>query len=232
MSTWARGILLVGLDDALARRAVLALEPLGMHFQRTRSLATMRKTVGVTHFAAVVLAYAQDRIGRANRDEVCAWSDSCGRCAAVVMLCPAALLGQARAWLGRGISRVVGIDAIAEELRGTVAELLGVAPRVRLRMPVRLVPESTPVAAATPGRTENISSSGMLVSCPDEFAVGGAVRFEIVMPDNELKVQGSARVVRRADPTREGARGIAARFTSFLGPGAVRLDDLLSRHTF
>jgi len=224
-----RCVLLAGLDDALARRVVVALDSLGLHFHRATSMASMARIVSPARFAIIVLAYAQDTIGRANRDEVQAWWDSCGRCTASVMLCPAPLMGQAQVWLGRGISRVVAIDAIAQELRATVATLIGVAPRVRLQAPVRLAPAAAQVAAATNGKTENISSSGMLVSCPDALAVGHAVRFEIDLPTSDLTIQGLAQVVRTTDPAHEGVRGIGARFTSFVGPGAVRLHEALSR---
>lgn len=191
----------------------------------------MGGAVSVAHFAVVILAYAQDRMGRANRDVLRTWSDSRGRCAATVMVCPTPLLGQAQAWLGRGVDRVVGIEAIAGELRGTVAALLEVAPRLRVRAPILLTPVAAPTATPTTGRTENISESGMLVSCADQLNVGGTVCFEIVLPGSRLRIQGSARVVRSADPAHEGVRGIGARFTSFLGPGAARLHEALSRQT-
>ncbi len=231
MRDGGRGVLLAGLDDALARRVVVALDSMGLRFHRTTSLARMVGTVRPTHFAVIVLAYAQDRMGRANRDEIQALSDSCGRCTASVMLCSAPLMGQARAWLDRGISRVVAIDAIAQELRATVATLIGVAPRVRLRASVRMALAAAQVPAARTGRTVNISSSGMLVSCPDGIAVGHAVRFEIALPTSDLTIQGLAQVVRTTDPAQEGVRGIGARFTSFVGPGAVRLHEVLSRQT-
>jgi hypothetical protein len=70
----------------------------------------------------------------------------------------------------------------------------------------------------------------MLVSFLGQLPVGSTVRFEISIPGHETPIRGSARVVRTADPEREGVRGIGARFLSFLKSDGDRFRHLLSDH--
>jgi hypothetical protein len=123
---------------------------------------------------------------------------------------------------------VVAIEELDYTLFDAVVSVLEVAPRVALHAPVRLMPVVTGQGGASDGTTENISASGMLVSCLGRLPVGSTVRFEISVPGRPAPIRGSARVVRAADPEREGVRGIGARFLSFLRSDGERFRDLLS----
>jgi hypothetical protein len=221
-------VLLAGLDDALARRVVVALSALGADFQR-RAWATAFggpatdsgcDVVIVGHFGE--LSGLQLLVGSTSS------ATSRSRQAALVVLCRRDLLGEVEPLLGRGVSRAVAIEELDQRLYDAVSSLLAVAPRVTLQAPVRLMPTVGGLEGASDGTTENLSASGMLVRCLGQLPVGSTVRFEISVPGQPTPIRGSARVVRTADPEREGVRGIGARFLSFLRTDGDRFRDVLS----
>jgi hypothetical protein len=130
--------------------------------------------------------------------------------------------------VGRGVSRAIAIEELDWRLCDAVSSLLAVAPRVALQAPVRLMPMFPGNGEGAAGTTENLSSSGMLVQCPGRLPVGSTIRFEISLPGQPAPIRGSARVVRTANPEREGVKGIGARFLSFLESDGDRFQDLLS----
>ncbi len=230
MADGTRSVLLAGLDDAVARRVVIALDSLGLHFYRAPSLTALGEWARLSDFGVIIVAYTGDRSTLAGVDDLETWSSRNGRRSAVVMLCSSALLNDIEPPAGHGIARVVLLESLESELRQVVSTLLGVAPRFRIQAPVRLTPVPAGDDPGAFGTTENISSSGMLVSCLEELALGSTVRFEITIPDLDVTIRGSARVVRATDPAREGTQGIGAQFVSFLDSGEDRLHDLLSPH--
>jgi hypothetical protein len=226
----APSVLLAGLDDALARRVVAALDSLGLHFHRAPSVAAVGERSGLSAFDVVIVAFVGDRSVLPGLEKIDEWSGLNGRRPAVVLLCPGSLLGEAFGRVGGRVGRLVVLETLESELREVVTTMLGVAPRFQIRAPVRLTPVVAEESRETVGTTENISSSGMLVRCMEELPLGSTIRFMIAVPGYDLTIRGSARVVRASDPVREGTHGIGARFVSFVGSGRDSLNDLLSRH--
>jgi hypothetical protein len=224
-----RNVLLAGLDDVLTQRAVNALSPLGLRISRASSLADVVERLGLADVDVVIVAYVGDPSAVAGLHRVDEWSERHGRRPAVILLCPGALLGEAASGLGPGVGRLVILESIDAELCDVVSSILDVAPRFRIRAPVRLVHVTAQEDPVAVGTTENISTSGMLVSCMGEHPVGSTIRFVIAVPGHDLAIRGSARVVRAANPVREGTQGIGAQFESFSGSGRESLNDLLSR---
>jgi hypothetical protein len=210
-------VLIAGIDDALARRVVVALSPLGADFQR-RAWATAFGIVG--HFG--------DLSGLELLLETTRSDASFGRQPALVVLCRRDLLDDVEPLLGLGVSRVVATEELDHTLYDAVSSLLAVAPRVTLQAPVRLMPTISGNDVSSDGTTENLSASGMLVSCLGQLPVGSKVRFEISIAGQPTPIRGSARIVRTADPEREGVRGIGARFLSFVRSDGDRFRELLS----
>jgi hypothetical protein len=63
-------------------------------------------------------------------------------------------------------------------------------------------------------QTVNMSVSGVLLQGSDHLSPGETFDFLFRLPGGGL-VEGSAEVVRRTNPLREGVDGIGTRFTSF-----------------
>jgi hypothetical protein len=223
-------VLLAGVEDDLVARIKTALDPLGLQLRRAPSLAAVRNLPGPTGFDVVIAVFSGDASAPAGLEQLDEWSRSNGRRPGVILLCPGALLGDAANRLGFGIGRLLMVESIESELSDLVSTMLGVAPRFPLRAPVQLAPsDAGEYDTWALGTTENISSSGMLVSCVEELSVGSTIRFLIAVPDHDLTIHGSALVVRTADPVREGFQGVGAQFVSLTGSDENNLNDLLRR---
>lgn len=221
-------VLFGGLDDALVRRVVAALSPLGADFQRT-SWDTAFGTLAADSGCDVVIVghpKSLSELRAAVESTTVATSRHCH--AALVVLCRRDLLQGVATLVGRGVSRAVAIEELDWTLCDTVSSLLSVAPRVALQAQVRLMPMFAGNGEGATGTTENLSSSGMLVSFPGQLPIGSTIRFEISLPGQPAPIRGSARVVRTADPEREAVEGIGVRFLSFLESDGARFRDLLS----
>lgn len=221
-------VLLAGLEDALVRRVVAALGPLGADFQRTSLATAFGKLATNSGCDVVIVGHSGDLSALEMMVETMRSATSRRRYAALVMLCRRDLRHEVEPLVGRGVSRAIAIEELDWTLCDAVSSLLQVAPRVALQAPVRMMPMFAGGEEGARGTTENLSSSGMLVNCPGRLPVGSTIRFEISLPGQRAPIRGSARVVRTADPEREGVRGIGARFLSFLESDGDRFRDLLS----
>jgi hypothetical protein len=221
-------VLVAGVDDALARRVVVALAPLGADFQRRSWASAFGRLAPDADCDVAIVGHFGDLSGLELLVETTRSEAAHSRQPALVVLCRQDLLGEVAPLEAHGVSRVVAIEELDHALYDAVASLLAVAPRVSLQAPVRLMPTVSGHKAASDGKTENLSASGMLVSCLGQLPVGSTVRFEISIPGHATPIRGSARIVRTADPEREGVRGIGARFLSFLKSDGDRFRHLLS----
>jgi hypothetical protein len=77
--------------------------------------------------------------------------------------------------------------------------------------------------------TENLSMSGMLVSCSNLLPVGSPLEFVLTIPGEEQPIRGRAKVARVTDPKREKVLGIGASFVEFSENHRTRLRSLLIR---
>ena len=221
-------VLLAGIDDALARRVVVALSALGADFQRTSWAAAFGGVASEAGCDVAIVGHFGDLSGL----ELLVGSRRVpgvqGRLPALIVLCRRDLMDEVQPLKARGVSRIVAIEELDHALYDAVSSLLVVAPRVAIHAPVRLMPVVSGDSDVSDGMTENLSASGMLVRCLGRLPVGSTVRFEISVPGRPTPIRGSARVVRSTDPEREGVRGIGARFLSFLRSDGDRFHDLLS----
>jgi hypothetical protein len=221
-------VLLAGIDDALARRVVVALSPLGADFQRTSWALAFGGVATDPGCEVVIVGHRGDLSGLELLVGAARSGASRIRQVALVVLCRRDLLGEVEPLFGRGVSRAVAIEELDHKLYDAVSSLLAVAPRVAFKAPVRLMPTVSGHEAVSDGTIENLSASGMLVRCLGQLPVGSTLRFEISIPGQPQPIRGAARVVRTADPEREGVQGIGARFQSFLKSDGDRFRDLLS----
>lgn len=133
-------------------------------------------------------------------------------------------------FLGRGIGRIVSLDAPAERLVDAVADLLAVAPRRALRAIVEVRLHMEHGGDQLLALTHNISENGLLIVGVPNLPLGAKLTFELSLPGTASPIRGEAEVVRHTDPTREKVEGIGARIISFAGDGHQRLQAYLTRH--
>ncbi|MCU0292961.1 MAG: PilZ domain-containing protein [Thermoanaerobaculaceae bacterium] len=132
-------------------------------------------------------------------------------------------------FLGRGIGRIVSLDAPSERLVDAVADLLAVAPRRALRAIVEVRLPAQHGGGQLLALTHNISENGLLLAGVPGLPIGATLSFELSLPGVAAPIRGEAEVVRHTDPTREKVDGIGARIISFVGDGHERLQAFLTR---
>jgi hypothetical protein len=121
---------------------------------------------------------------------------------------------------------VVSIDTAEEVIEHHVADLLDVAPRAAVRCATYLTTFVKSAGGDAIGVTVNVSTSGMLIETAADYEIGSELNFDIQVADG-VTVKGTAEVVRRTDPDREGVRGIGVRITDFTGSAGERFEALL-----
>jgi DNA-binding NarL/FixJ family response regulator len=145
------------------------------------------------------------------------------RNASFLVLAEPGAADEVAALMGRGVNRVVSLDAHTERLLEAIADLLDVAPRRTLRALVRLESEVRQGAQTWRTATHNVSETGMLLLGLKDLEIGTRVGFELELPAGQSPVAGEAEVVRHTNPEFEKVEGVGARILTFSGDGRRQL---------
>jgi len=157
------------------------------------------------------------------------WTESACHGTPLVVLGTVSDLATVEVHRGRGVNRVLPLDAPDAVVQRTVADLLGVAPRVALKTMLRLEMFLDATTEKRVAQTDNLSVSGMLVQGRSSYEEGTAFRFELTPPGDLRPIRGTGEVVRQTTPGREGVEGFAARFAEFEADGRDRLKRFLDQ---
>ncbi len=156
-------------------------------------------------------------------DEVRAFGSPC-RQTPVAAVVAAAERKAAAVFVGRGLNRVVVASDRDADLARTLAELLNVAPRVAVRLPVDLQSRLHSRDRHLLTQTVDLSRTGMLVKDPTGLRVGAELAFELVLPGEARTLDGRAEVVWLG--SRAGGPALCGlRFTSLDPRDAAALAD-------
>lgn len=149
---------------------------------------------------------------------------SASRSSGVLLLADEDALGRAMALLDRGVNRVVSATWADARIWRAVADLLEVAPRIDLRVPVMVDVELAREDVPDVCRSVNVSRTGIRLECPQPYPLGARIQVGLVLPKEGAVIRARAEVVRRTDPAREGSEGFAARFVALSEADERRLD--------
>ncbi|HAR98939.1 MAG TPA: hypothetical protein DCS11_08625 [Syntrophus sp. (in: bacteria)] len=150
------------------------------------------------------------------------------RCSLIVLAAPRHL-SEFRLLLGKGLNALVSLDDPPETLEAAIARQVEVAPRVEVRVMVRLQARLVHDMATLLCQTANLSASGMFLELNRKIPVGSEFVFELAIPGAKDPVAGTGAIIRHANPEREGRDGMGAAFTAFRGGGEVVLKEYLQR---
>jgi uncharacterized protein (TIGR02266 family) len=222
MADEKRSVLLIGVADAQAESIREILARADVFAERITEPTEALELARQLPFDAAIIGYPLlhgdlNLLLRGVRQ-----SSSPSRHAAVLLLAPESSIAAAREYVGKGVNRVVRTDEPEQILHGAVAELLGVAPRIPLRVPLRLEATLDKGVWRSLCQTENVSATGMLVRTPQAFPEGTRLRFELTLPNDIAPLRGQGVVVRQADYLRERVRGVGVRLMSFDEKGQRR----------
>ena len=153
------------------------------------------------------------------------------RTAGLVLLAEPTCVGEVARLLGKGVNRVVSLDASSDRLLDAIADLLAVDPRrtVRAVIQLELWVERAPERVLT--LTENVSTAGMLVRGGSEFPLGTRLQFELMLPGERTPVRGQLEVARHTDPGRERVEGFGGKVVSYAGDGQERVRAFIAQRS-
>ena len=220
--------LLIGFREVDVLRIVSLLSSLDVEFHRAPWMDGLGTFLAQRRFDAILFAYPTETQIDSFLEALRA-QRAISRRAGVVALADTGHLEAVRRHIGNGVNRVVHLNDQGEALRDSVQSLLSVAPRFVLRTPIQLSAVVTDDTVTVHCVTENLSCSGMLVSCAKKFAVGLPLDFAMAIPGEGSSISGAVRVARLTDPRREQVIGIGARFLSLADHDRARLDRILAR---
>lgn len=146
------------------------------------------------------------------------------RKAILVVLCPDDKMAEYRPYLTKGVSALFPLSAPAAHLETALGVLLKVAPRVSMRIMVRLNAQVHQMASKHLCQVLNISRTGMFVATNLNLPGGTEVAFELLIPGQPSPVAGEAQVAWHSRGVGGASTGLGLKFTSFKDDGHARFD--------
>jgi len=131
----------------------------------------------------------------------------------LVLIAEESDLAEAIPWMGRGINRIVMLEWTRSRIWKTIDELLSVAPRLKIDVPVQIALPDEIARDIVMFRTVDISQTGALLTGFRSVPEGTTLTFSLGLPGEE-PISGSAVVVRKADSCFNGIFGVGVRYLS------------------
>lgn len=151
----------------------------------------------------------------------------CRRSALILAAAPEEMARAREVEGGGGFTQVLSTEADDGEVQQLIAALLRVAPRLSVRIPIRLEVQLEGGAALVMSQTENVSLGGMLVRVQRKLPDRVTVRFQLLIPGERQRITGTGEVVRTVVDERGRARAVGVRFDRFEERGHRLLEAFL-----
>jgi len=140
--------------------------------------------------------------------------------ASVAALVPRARMADVEG-LRDALDAVLPQEEAADQIQRLLCDILGVASRSALRIPVRLEisvldSESRDLLMT---QTEDVSATGMLVHCRRAYPLGSRAQFEMRLSGELEPIKGEAEVARQTEGGIDRVEGMGLRFLAFDGKG-------------
>ncbi len=223
MATMVQHLLIVGGETPALLHIVPLLLRAELQAHRVTRADEAIELVGVGAFDLIVIRHPTEGATLRELVEAVRARSAPSRKAGLVVMADPAHAGEVRPLVGRGVNRLVTLDAPSDRLLDVAADLLTVAPRRALRAVVRLNVPGPEGTAQLLSLTENLSVSGMVVQCGREVPLGSRISFAISLPGRDESVAGVGEVIRRTNRNREPVEGVALRIVTFETDGQERL---------
>jgi len=136
------------------------------------------------------------------------------RTSGLILLTEEKDLAEAIPWMGHGVNRIVMMEWSRSRIWETIDELLNVAPRLEIEVPVQVALPKDIARDVILFRTANISESGALLSGFRAIPEGTVLTFNFRLPGEDTPITGAAEVVRKAEEGFEGIFGVGVRYLS------------------
>jgi CheY-like chemotaxis protein len=228
MADTRQHVLVVGAKKAGLERVAPMLRRADFSVHSVEPSPFLLDLVLSTEFELVIVTYPLDTLPLDDlidtiRDEGSACHD-----AGLLLLAEPELIDDAQSVVDLGANRAICCDWSEARLWQAIGDLTDVAPRVFMRVLMHADIEIKNERNRAIFQTVNMSVSGVLLQGSDQLSPGETFDFLFRLPGGGL-VEGSAEVVRRTNPLREGVDGIGTRFTTFREQCQERLSAHIGR---
>lgn len=230
MGSFQRHVLVVGAEPAALERIAPMLRRAEFDVHSATPTPEIFGLLLGTSFELILVSYPLRELVLDELVEVMRSEGSWCQKAALVLLAEPDFVDDAQALVDLGINRVISLEWPEARLHQSISDLLNVAPRVSLRVLVHVKVDVQNNATRALYQTINISRTGMLLRGDDRLEPGTRFSFFFGIPDGRRLVEGTAEVVRRTNPMREGAAGLGVRFIRLAGEGEQQLESFVTRH--
>ena len=230
MGSFQRHVLVVGAEPTALERIAPMLRRAEFDVHSAAPTPEIYGLLLGTSFELILVSYPLRELVLDELVEVMRSEGSWCQKAALVLLAEPDFLDDAQALVDLGVNRVISLEWPEARLHQSISDLLNVAPRVSLRVLVHVKVEVQDNATRALYQTVNISQTGMLLRGDDRLDPGTRFSFFFGIPDGRRLVEGTAEVVRRTNPMREGAAGLGVRFIRLAGEGEQQLESFVTRH--
>lgn len=227
MEQTIRNVLVVGVEPDFHRRFEPLLKRRHFDVDRVAEAGCALALVQAVAIDVLVLRYplgnpsVEDLLQNIRRAE-----SPCKRSSVLVLASPSEL-GQAARLADGDRTHVISIDSDYETLQNTVSALLRTAPRLSVRITIKLEAVLGNGSTMVLTQTENVSNGGMLVRVRRPQPVDAKLRFELLLPEDSVPIKGTGEVVRHTKDWRGDVTGVGIKYASFEGQGDQRLTEFL-----
>lgn len=227
MEQTIRNVLVVGVEPDFHRRFEPLLKRRNFDVDRVAEAGCALALVQAVAIDVLVLRYplggpsVEDLLANIRKNE-----SPCRRSAVLVLASPGDM-NKARALEDGERTRVLSVDSDYQVLQDTVSALLRTAPRLSVRITIRLEAVLGNGSTMVLTQTENVSNGGMLVRVRRPQPVDAKLRFELLLPEDSVPIKGTGEVVRHTKDWRGDVTGVGIKYAAFENSGSQRLKDFL-----
>jgi len=223
-----RNVLVVGVESDFHRRFEPMLKRRHFDVDRVVESSCALALVQAVAIDVLVLRYP---LGTPSVEELLEGirqpESPCRRSAVLVLASPVDLPRAEK--LADGFrTHVLSVNADHETLQETISSLLRTAPRLSVRITIRLEAILGNGSTMILTQTENVSRGGMLVRVRKPQPVDAKLRFELLLPEDSVPIKGTGEVVRHTRDWRGEVTGVGIKFSAFGNDGRLRLKEFLN----
>ena len=222
MAEAERHVLVVGADKAGVERVAPMLRRAEFNVHTAHPSQFLLDLVLGTSFELLIVGFPLEELPIDDLIAAVREEGSACRDAGLLLLAETDFLDDAQALVDLGVNRAISADWVDARLWQAIGDLLHIAPRVYMRVLLHADIDVSHAQERTIFQTVNVSASGLLLQGTDELSLGGVFEFLFRLPGGGL-IEGTAEVVRRSNPMREGFQGVGTRFLEFRNGGEDRL---------
>lgn len=225
-----RHVLLVGLSPEALDSVTPALHEGSFAVHSVDGSPFVLDLIRGTAFELLVVAFPNESLPIEEVVDAARCSGSMCESAGLIIVSSPNHVDDALQWIDYGVNRIVTLDWPRSRIWQAFSDLLAIAPRIELSVPIQLSLPREIARDAILLQTSNVSETGALLTGFRTLPLGTRFQFILNLPGGEMPIRGSAEVVRRAEADRENVDGFGVRYLNLSGESREVLAGFIQHH--